>query len=186
MKPLEAGIRQHRVHVHFRRHLQNYGDGIANLGHLHACGAGWPPPPADGLGNAAYSAARWFRHTRTPTAAPAWCVALGGLMVKSTTTVGIDLEAQTYFAIDVKSGADDYYEYLASTGMGSTVVTYTNVNHQPHRAAPPGPRRGGAPRVPHSEQSSGLFTHQLSRPSGRTGERLRSPALGLSCEHRTV
>ena len=127
MKPLEAGYGNTGFMFTFDA-IYNYGDGIANLG-TYTPAAQVAAAPADGLGNAAYSAARWFRHTRTPTAAPAWCGRY--LMVKSTTTVGIDLEAQTYFAIDVKSGADDYYEYLASTGMGSTVVTYTNVNHQP-------------------------------------------------------
>lgn len=52
-------------------------------------------------------------------------------MVKSSTTVGIDLEANTYFALETKSGSADYFEYLASTGMGSTVVTYSNIDYQP-------------------------------------------------------
>ena len=71
MKPLEAGYGNTGFMFTFDA-IYNYGDGIANLG-TYTPAAQVAAAPADGLGNAAYSAARWFRHTRTPTAAPAWC-----------------------------------------------------------------------------------------------------------------
>ena len=53
-------------------------------------------------------------------------------MVKSTSAVcGIDFDTQQYFALEVKSGTDSYGDYLASTGMGETVVTYSNIDYQP-------------------------------------------------------
>ena len=53
-------------------------------------------------------------------------------MVKSSYSVcGIDLDAGTYFALDVDDGADDYGEYLASTGQGNTIVTFTSIDYQP-------------------------------------------------------
>ena len=127
MKPLEAGYGNTGFMFSFDA-IYNYGDGIANLG-TYTPTAAVSPAAADGLGNPAYSDASWFRHSRTPTAAPAWCGRY--LMVKSSTTVGIDLEANTYFALETKSGSADYFEYLASTGMGSTVVTYSNIDYQP-------------------------------------------------------
>ncbi len=127
MAPLEAGYGNTGFMFTFDA-IYDYGDGIANLG-TYVPMTQVEASPTDGASNAAYSDAQWFRHTRTPTAAPAWCG--NYLMVKSSTTVGVDLDAQTYFAIDLESGADDYGEYLASTGMGSTFVTYTNVDYQP-------------------------------------------------------
>ena len=82
--------------------------------------------PADGN----YNNASWFDFARTPTAAPAWCKNL--LIVKSTYSVcGVDLNKETYFALEVEDGADTYGEYLASTGANDTFVTYTNVDHAP-------------------------------------------------------
>lgn len=127
MKPLEAGYGNTGFMFSFDA-IYNYGGGIANLG-TYAPAQQVAAANADGTGNAAYSDEPWFRHARTPTAAPAWCGRY--LMVKSSTTIGIDLDAGTYFAIDIKSGADDYGEYLASTGMGSTAVTYSNIDYQP-------------------------------------------------------
>lgn len=127
MKPLEAGYGNTGFMFSFDA-IYSYGEGIANLG-TYVPAQQVAAANADGIGNAAYSDARWFRHTRTPTAAPAWCGRY--LMVKSSTTIGIDLENNTYFALDIKSGADDYGEYLASTGMGSTAVTFSNIDYQP-------------------------------------------------------
>ena len=44
---------------------------------------------------------------------------------------GVDLDKSTYFAIDVDNGADDYGEYLASSGIHDMFVTFTNIDHQP-------------------------------------------------------
>lgn len=53
-------------------------------------------------------------------------------MVKSRTqVVGINFDTNDWFAFDVKSGADDYGEYLASTGSRDAVVTYTNIDDKP-------------------------------------------------------
>ena len=45
--------------------------------------------------------------------------------------VGINFDTNDWFAFDVKSGADDYGEYLASTGSRDAVVTYTNIDDKP-------------------------------------------------------
>ncbi|WP_165172732.1 hypothetical protein, partial [Adlercreutzia sp. ZJ242] len=77
-----------------------------------------------------YGDATWFRFPRTPLAAPAWCGTW--LMVKSTSAVcGVDLAGRQYFSIEVENGADDYGDFLASTGAGDYVVTYSNIDHTP-------------------------------------------------------
>ena len=77
-----------------------------------------------------YSGSTWFRFPRTPTAAPAWCG--NWFMVKSTSAVcGIDFTNKQYFAFDVKNGATDYGDYLASSGSTSRIVTYSNIDHTP-------------------------------------------------------
>lgn len=128
MKPLEAGYGKNGFMFSFDG-IYNYGDGIANLG-TYTPRTQVSTVAADGVGNTAYSDAAWFRFPRNPSAPPAWCGKW--FMVKSTSAVcGIDLEAGTYFAFDVKSGADTYGDYLASTGMGQVVVTYSNIDYQP-------------------------------------------------------
>ena len=58
-------------------------------------------------------------------------------MVKSTSAVcGVDLDAREWFAFDVESGADTYGEYLASTGIRDTVVTFSNIDDKPVNADP--------------------------------------------------
>ena len=120
MKPLEAAYGNTGFMFSFPD-IYNYGDGIANLGTYVPYAL-----PADGD----YSAQRWFGFNRTPSAPPAWAGNL--LIVKSTYSVcGIDLDAGTYFAIDVENGADKYGEYLISAGSGPTFATYTNIDHAP-------------------------------------------------------
>ncbi len=159
MKPLEAGYGQTGFTFTFDA-IYNYGDGIANLG-TYVPTVSVEPQPAEvgnededkggkssgnngGSGgkdaddtseptvrnNDSYSDVPWFCFNRTPTAAPAWCG--GYFMVKSTSAVvGVDLDANCYFSSDVANGADDYGEYLASTGMQQSVVTYTNIDYTP-------------------------------------------------------
>lgn len=120
MKPLEAGYGNTGFTFAFDA-IYNYGDGIANLGSYAPM-----TMPADGD----YSAVNWFRFARSPFTAPAWCGKY--LMVKSTTAVcGIDLEEKQYFVLEVKSGADSYGDYLASSGAGNSVVTYSNIDDDP-------------------------------------------------------
>lgn len=120
MSPLEAGYGDTGFMFSFDA-IYNYGGGIANLGTY--C-------PAQDARNGDYSSAPWFRFARTPSAAPAWCG--GYLMVKSTNSVcGIDLATGTWFSLGVDNGADDYGDYLATTGSHSTVVTYSNIDHTP-------------------------------------------------------
>ena len=120
MKPLEAGYGKTGFMFSFAN-IYDYGDGISNLGTYVPM-----KKPSDGD----YSNVKWFGFARTPTAAPTWCNNL--LIVKSSYSVcGVDLEARTYFAIDVENGADDYGEYLASSGDRSTFVTFSNIDHQP-------------------------------------------------------
>lgn len=120
MTPLETGYGNTGFMFSFAD-IYNYGGGISNLGTYTPV-----RKPSDGN----YSNAKWFGFARTPTAAPAWCGNL--LIVKSSYSVcGVDLEAGTYFAIDVDNGADDYGEYLASSGTHGNFVTYANIDHHP-------------------------------------------------------
>lgn len=120
MKPLEAGYCMTGFTFAFDA-IYNYGDGIANLGT-------YAPQTSPTSGD--YSATNWFRWERTPSCAPAWCGNL--LIVKSTTAVcGVDLATQRYFALDVENGADSYGDMLASNGLLSSFVMYSNVRSKP-------------------------------------------------------
>lgn len=129
MRPLEASYGENGFSFAFDA-IYNYGGGIANLGTYT------PASPVDAAGEdptgvagaTAYGKGAWFRFPRTPVCAPAWCGKW--FMVKSTTAVcGVDFENRRYFALETKSGCDDYGDYLASTGTQNRVVTYTNIDH---------------------------------------------------------
>lgn len=146
MRPLEAGYGPTGFSFAFDA-IYNYGDGIKNLGTYVPAKAVSVEAPAvaegedgggdasplralDNAGAAAYGDASWFHFPRTPTAPPAWCGKW--FMVKSTRAVcGIDPESRRYFTLDVKNGTDDYGDYLASTGSGSRVVTFSNIDYTP-------------------------------------------------------
>lgn len=120
MKPLEAGYGDTGFTFSFDA-WYTYGDGIANIGTY---------TPASPVTDGSYSDAPWFCFTRTPTAAPAWCG--NYFIVKSTLAVcGVNLDTNEYFAFDVESGADDYGEYLATSGSHKTLVTYANIDNKP-------------------------------------------------------
>ena len=102
--------------------IYSYGDGIANLGTYTPMKT--PAKKGD------YSSVPWFSFARTPLMPPAW--ANGKLIVKSTRPVcSIDLNAGEYAVIDVEDGTETYGEYLASTGVHNTFVTYSNIDHTP-------------------------------------------------------
>ena len=85
---------------------------------------------ATAVNSEAYSNANWFRWARTPVCAPANCGNF--LVVKSTTAVcGVNLAANTYFAIDTDTGCEDYGDMLATTGAHKNFVTYSNVTTKP-------------------------------------------------------
>lgn len=120
MKPLEAGYGETGFVFSFDAGYQ-YGGGIASLGTY---------APASAVSDGNYSAAPWFRFSRNPTAAPAWCGQY--FMVKAKTqVVGINFDTNEYFQLDVKSGSDDYGDYLATTGSRDSVVTFANVDDKP-------------------------------------------------------
>ncbi len=128
MKPLEAAYGETGFSFAFES-IYNYGAGIANLGTYTPVAL-----PGSNLTGAAaaesYGAATWFRFGRTPSAAPAWCGKW--FVVKSTSSVcGVDLDSRQYFAISADNGADDYGEYLATTGTASRIVTFANIDYQP-------------------------------------------------------
>ena len=117
MKPIEAGWGVSGFNFAFDA-TYSYGDGIANLGTY---------TPAN-KPSGSYDDAKWIRFDRTPTCAPAWCGNF--FMVKSTKAVcGVDADGKRYFVLDVPSGADDWGEWLASSGANSTVVTYASINY---------------------------------------------------------
>lgn len=158
MKPYELGFSDAGFSFAFDG-IYNYGDGIANLGtytpaeavttgilgngtaaESEASSAGATEALTLAERNAAaaasiaqfdaipYGDASWFRFARTPLTSPAWCGKW--MIVKSTSAVcGVDLSAREYFALDAENGADDYGEFLASTGSGKRVVTYSNIDH---------------------------------------------------------
>lgn len=118
MRPLEAGYGRTGFSFTFDS-IYNYGGGIANLGT-------YTPFTAKGD----YSERKWFGFARTPSAPPAWAGHL--FIVKSSYSVcGVSLDMGEYFAIDVDDGADSYGEYLASTGVNETFVTYANIDYAP-------------------------------------------------------
>lgn len=123
MKPLEAAYGKTGFAFAFDA-TYSTGGGIANLGTYT------PASKPSGQGADAYSNAKWVRFDRTPTCAPAWCG--NYLMVKSTKAVcGVDAAGGRYFVLDVANGADDYGEWIASSGSRSTFVTFTNINYTP-------------------------------------------------------
>lgn len=125
MKPLEAGYGDTGFTFSFDA-IYNYGDGISNLGTY---------APKTRVTNGNYSAVPWFCFNRAPSAPPAWCGSY--FMVKSSRTVcGIDLNTNEYFALQPDNGADDYGEYLASTGSNNLVVTYANIDDKPIGGSP--------------------------------------------------
>ena len=127
MRPLEAGYGKNGFIFSFEN-IYTYGGAIANLGT-------YTPLVDASEAHRDYSAAPWFGFARTPTAPPCWAGDL--FIVKSSYSVcGVDMKRGEYFAIDVDSGADDYGEYLATTGMHETFVTYTNVDYTPVNDAP--------------------------------------------------
>lgn len=120
MRPLEAGYGETGFMFSFDA-IYNYGDGISQLGTY---------VPLDNASGGDYSAASWFRYARNPTAPPCWCGRY--FVVKATSSVVcIDLASNTYASLGVESGADDYGDYLASTGESGTVVTYSNIDNNP-------------------------------------------------------
>lgn len=148
MSPFEVGCGANGLMFSFEN-IYNFGGGIANLGtyvplskvsvgdfsysdtteNSEANGSNSASAlPYDNTAN--YSNAKWFRFSRTPSAAPAFCGDY--LIVKSSYSVcGIDLTAKEYFAIDVDNGADNYGEYLATSGSHDTLVTYTSIDYKP-------------------------------------------------------
>ncbi len=123
MKPLEVAYGKTGFAFAFDA-TYSTGGGIANLGTYT------PASKPSGQGADAYSNAKWTRFDRTPTSAPAWCG--NYLMVKSTKAVcGVDATGGRYFVLDVPNGADDYGEWIASSGSRNTFVTFTNINYTP-------------------------------------------------------
>lgn len=119
MKPLEAGYGNTGFTFSFDS-IYNYGGGIANLGTYT------PLSSHDAYG---YTNLSWFHFNKTPSAAPAWCNNL--FIVKSKRVCSINLANKTYGAIEVESGSDSYGDYLASTGVNETFVTFANINSKP-------------------------------------------------------
>ena len=120
MRPLEAGYGNNGFTFSFEG-IYNYGGGISNLGTY--------TPLKDGR-NADCSQLPWFHFARTPSAPPCWCGDY--FVVKSTkSVVCCNLEEKSYFYFDIPSGAQNYGDYLASTGSRRRIVTYTNVNDTP-------------------------------------------------------
>ena len=120
MRPQDAGYGDTGFTFTFDA-IYNYGEGISQLGSY---------APASDARGADYSGAPWFRYTRTPGAAPAWC---GRYFVakSASNVVGVDFASGSYFVLDREDGADDYGDYIASTGAGDTLVTFSNIDSTP-------------------------------------------------------
>ncbi|MCL1799713.1 MAG: twin-arginine translocation signal domain-containing protein [Eggerthellaceae bacterium] len=119
MKPLEAGYGSTGFTFSFDD-IYSYGGGISNLGT-------YAPQSAKAVGN--YQNQTWFHFVKSPTAPPSWC--RNFFVVKSSRSVcGVDLNERKYFALDVENGSDSYGDYLASTGINGSIVTYANIDTQ--------------------------------------------------------
>lgn len=133
MRPIEAAYGRTGFSFAFDG-IYDYGGGIANLGTYVPVGStvGNLTDPVEAAAH--YGSCDWFRYPRTPLCAPAWCGPY--FMVKSTNAVvGVNLDAREYFALDVRDGAGDYGDYLASTGMGNRIVTFSNIDYTPLNGA---------------------------------------------------
>ena len=117
MRPLEAGYGPTVFSFCFEA-AYNYGDGIA--------GVGTYTPLSEGA-SFDYEGRSWFCFSRTPTTAPAWCGDY--FVVKSTSSVAVvDLASNLYTSLLAEDDADDWGEQLATTGTGSTLVTYQHID----------------------------------------------------------
>ena len=117
MRPLEAGWGDNGFMFSFDA-IYNYGDGIAGVGTYTPLSEG---APFD------YEGRSWFCFSRTPTTAPAWCGDY--FVVKSTSSVAVvDLASNLYTSLLAEDDADDWGEQLATTGIGSTLVTYQHID----------------------------------------------------------
>lgn len=100
--------------------IYDFGDGIANLGTYL---------PMDGTAGASYEGRSWFHFAKTPQTAPCW-MSDGTVVIKSTYSLcALNLGAKTYETPDVDSGATDWGEFLASSGVRKQIVTITHINH---------------------------------------------------------
>ncbi len=124
--------------------IYDFGGGISNLG-TYTPLAPVPVTDADyetddegttflspNARTEAYSNATWFRYGIDPSAAPApaWCG--DWMMLKTQTQVsGIGLASMQRIALEGKSGAADYGDYLASCGICDAIVTYSNIDYTP-------------------------------------------------------
>lgn len=92
--------------------IYNYGGGSANLGTY---------TPTAQANPYHYNDLSWFRFSRSPLASPSWCG--NWFIVKSTTVIAcVHFASNIYCVFDAQSGADDYGEYLVSSGISSYVV----------------------------------------------------------------
>ena len=120
MRPLEAAYGATGFAFSFDA-IYNYGGGIAQLGTY---------TPLVDTREGDYSAAPWFRYARTPTAPPAWCGKF--FVVKATSyVVCVDLATKSYCGLGVENGAEDYGDYLATTGTHNVIVSYSNIDNDP-------------------------------------------------------
>lgn len=118
MRPLEAAYGKSGFMFSFDN-LYTSNDGLSNIGTYFPKVS---TKPAD------YNNTQWFVFGRTPTAAPCWCG--NTAVVKSRTSIcPVNPDTGEYAAIDVESGADDWGEYLASSGMRNKILTYTNIDY---------------------------------------------------------
>lgn len=95
--------------------IYSNGDGISNLGT-------YTPTGQNDSG--------WFRYSRTPYTAPAWCGPW--FLVKSTNVVAaVDLKGRKIFSLEPEHVTQGYGEFLASSGSGKRFATYSNIDYTP-------------------------------------------------------
>lgn len=151
MKPMECGWGKTGFNFAFDG-IYNYGDGIANLGTYMplesfehpelgveadadagengdgAAAGPYLPISAANAGTEAYSEQSWFHYARNPLSAPAWCG--DWVMVRGRSGItAIDLAGKRYASLPLENGASSYGDFLASTNVGSKVVTFSNIDH---------------------------------------------------------
>lgn len=121
MKPQDVGYGKNGFIIAMGA-IYDFNDGLSNLGCFS--------PTVKPAEAAQYSTVKWVTYTRQPSAPPCWSGPW--FIVKSTQAVcGFDPESRKSFVIDPQNGSEDWGDYLATTGISDTIVTFAHVDYTP-------------------------------------------------------
>ena len=121
MKPQDVGYGKNGFIIAMGA-IYDFNDGLSNLGCFS--------PVTKPQSAAEYSTVKWVTYTRQPSAPPCW--SNSWFIVKSTQAVcGFDPESKRSFVVDTQNGSEDWGDYLATTGICDTFVTFAHVDYTP-------------------------------------------------------